>query len=616
MLDPLSALAYISRAAAYRQRGQTDLALGDLQHALRMDPGNWRLFQERALTHRALGNASLAVADLDQAIRLNPASADLIHERGRAHQLQGNLELAFEDFGAAIGADPAFALAYDSRGSLLAQRGQFDQALDDFAEAIRRDADLGSAYLNRAAVWSRMGRFDRAVADCDAAIERNPEMGSAHLARGGVHAEQGAYEAARADFSRAVQLDPANAAAYRLRGQTALRCGDHARALADLDESLRLGPNTAATLFLRGTAYAALGRHDEALADLNQAVLLDPRYTTAYCNQRAVVHAGRGEYELALADYGITLQIDPTNVTALTGREQVVHALQARPAAEPPRPRKKPGGTTQIRLGQVTQEQPALAQAEAEKPPSEIPDQDDEPLTPTDDVLLEGDPERSTEAPPPQGETAPDVAVDPPAAAEEGGERPHGPVEARVAKVKRDAEMRERAMLWAAMRDKFKKADEAAAEKERKEHTPRERGQLGLSRRGLLLVAAALSVLALVGGGTYFLFFMERDIKVTAADVCKEYNANASAAAQRYKGRFAQVTGKLAVQTTKNDTQQIIMEGGESGGHIEFTLRPDDAKAVKAGQEVTLRGRLSARKDPEGKETTLLLSNCNLVKAR
>ena len=171
-------------------------------------------------------------------------------------------------------------------------------------------------------------------------------------------------------------------------------------------------------------------------------------------------------------------------------------------------------------------------------------------------------------------------------------------------------------MLWAAMRDKFKKADEAAAEKERKQHTPRERGRLGLSRRGLLLGAAALAVLALVGGGAYFLFFMERDIQVTAADVCKEYNANATAAAQKYRGRFVQVTGKLAAQTTKNNTQQLIMEGGEGEGHIEFTLRPDDAKAVKAGQDVTLRGRLSPRKDPEGKDTTLLLSNCNLVKAR
>jgi tetratricopeptide (TPR) repeat protein len=438
-----------------------------------------------------------------------------------------------------------------------------------------------------------MGRLDLAIADCDAALEREPALASAYLVRGRIHLEQGDYQAAAADFAQALELDPACAAAYLLRGQTAWKRGDLPAAIADFTESLRLQPNDAQTLFLRGSVYGVLGKDEAALADLNQAVLRDLQYTAAYCAQRAIVHAAREEYEAALADYGIVLHIDPTNVTALNGREHVLLAIQDRDK------RKHMAATTQVaRLNKETQEMPAEAIEEAvEDYEGDVELIPDEPAPPT-----EGEPA-----------TAEDPAETPPISNDatskgDKGEKPHGPIEARAAKIRRDAEMQERAARWALMRERFNKEDTEKQQKKRKE--TKESKTVGSKSNKRLVLAIVGVVVLLLGGGAAIFFVLNRETKVTADEVYAEFSKNNAAANERFKGKFIQIRGKLTTFTTEKKVEQLIFEGGgDVKWHIVVPGGPQ-TKELKAGQEVTIRGRLMPRKE----DADLQIGNCTIVK--
>ena len=116
----------------------------------------------------------------------------------------------------------------------------------------------------------------------------------------------------------------------------------------------------------------------------------------------------------------------------LNGREQIAQAIRDREK------RKDAAATTIVRrLDKETQEMPADADMEL-KPEAE-----------EDIELIPDEP-----APTPPEEPAVAKAETPPPANEETkeGERPQGPIEARAAKMRRDAEMQERAARWALMR--------------------------------------------------------------------------------------------------------------------------------------------------------------------
>lgn len=235
---------------------------------------------------------------------------------------------------------------------------------------------------------------------------------------------------------------------------------------------------------------------------------------------------------------------------------------------------------------------------------------DDVELTPSAKMVLLGD--AAAPAPAPAGETAPDKAVDPPG---EGPPRepqkPVGPLEARAAKQAREAEMAERAAKWAAIRAKFNQADQAAVRKEKEEaKEARARRPAG---RVVLMAAAALAAVGLVGGGAYLLFFAERDVPVTAAQLYDEFDKDNAGANQRYKGKFLQIKGKLGTFTVKNREQFTFDPPAENHWHIEFYPRAQDAKEMKAGQDIILRGRLNPRK---GGDENLLVGNCTLVNSK
>lgn len=92
----------------------------------------------------------LAIADLDEALRLMPNSAVILNDRGFARLRMGQLEAAQADYDAALRIDPATVFSLFGRGLVKARRGDKISAQRDFDAARRLQPDVE-------AVFARLG---------------------------------------------------------------------------------------------------------------------------------------------------------------------------------------------------------------------------------------------------------------------------------------------------------------------------------------------------------------------------------------------------------------------------------------------------------------------------
>ncbi len=133
----------------------------------------------------------LALADLNQAIRLDPNLATAFNNRGTVDSDKGQLDTALADYSQAIRLDPNLATAFNNRGTVDSDKGQLDTALADYSQAIRLDPNLEKAFYNRGCVYNDKGQYDAAIADFDQAIRLKPNFSDAFNNRGAAHDAKG-----------------------------------------------------------------------------------------------------------------------------------------------------------------------------------------------------------------------------------------------------------------------------------------------------------------------------------------------------------------------------------------------------------------------------------------
>jgi tetratricopeptide (TPR) repeat protein len=167
-----SALAM--RAHIYSALGQYDLAIADLDQALRLDPSEaLAIYTARALVHFFKRDYDRAIADFDRALALNPRDADLTEVRGRAYAMKGDYVRALADYEAALRLQPNDWSAIGNRGLAHLRLGNYDQAIADLNRAL---------YLKPDWAWAREG-LREALAAKQAVAQRRPETGAPVLAR-------------------------------------------------------------------------------------------------------------------------------------------------------------------------------------------------------------------------------------------------------------------------------------------------------------------------------------------------------------------------------------------------------------------------------------------------
>jgi tetratricopeptide (TPR) repeat protein len=214
---PELAFAYHNRGLAYARKGQNDLAIQDLEHAIKLDPKTptrvlAKAFVNRGIAYDGQGQFDRAIQDYDQAIKLNPKEANAFYNRGNSFRYKGLLDRAIQNYAAAIQINPDYTMALTNRGVVYAAQKNFERAIQDFNEVIKRNAGdpRGRAcpFYNRGLSYAAEGQYDRAISDYDQAINLRPDFAMAFYFRGMAKRKKGDATGGNSDIARAKQLDP------------------------------------------------------------------------------------------------------------------------------------------------------------------------------------------------------------------------------------------------------------------------------------------------------------------------------------------------------------------------------------------------------------------------
>lgn len=220
-------IAHVGRGLARQDKGEIDLAMADMNDAIRFNPDDALAYSNRGILWREKHDVDRAIADFTQAIRINAVPRSDIGGDGHVN-------------------------VYTNRGLAYMAKGDLDLALSDFDEAIRRDRNDIQAYFFRSKVHEARHDVDRVIADLNQAIRLDPELMQAYYLRADARVQR--YKSSNASAAKE----------------------DLEFAIADYSSVIRLGPEQAVVFHDRGIAWKLYGNTDRAVADFMEAVRLNP----------------------------------------------------------------------------------------------------------------------------------------------------------------------------------------------------------------------------------------------------------------------------------------------------------------------------------------------------
>ncbi|MBD2622192.1 tetratricopeptide repeat protein [Microcystis flos-aquae FACHB-1344] len=201
------AFLYVIRGGYYSLQKKYELALADLNKAMKLNPNYALAYSGRGELYYYQKKYELALADFNKAIELDSKLAEAYSNRGLLYSYQQKYELALADWNKAIDINPNLAEAYTNRGGLYSDQQKYELALADFNKAIKVNSNYDKAYLGRGFLYYYQQKYELALADFNKAIEINPNFDKAYLLRGFLYHYQQKYELALADYNKAIELN-------------------------------------------------------------------------------------------------------------------------------------------------------------------------------------------------------------------------------------------------------------------------------------------------------------------------------------------------------------------------------------------------------------------------
>lgn len=294
--------------ASTKQRPSDTLQarLDSLNERIKKEPDNADLYAERAQVKQKQGRLDVAIDDIERALRIDSTRSELHRIKGELHFQKQEVKPSLEHYRKAVALNGENTDALIGLGDLFLATRDHQSAIDYANEALKVDEHLTRPYIIKGLVHQRTGDTTKAISSLQTAVELDPESHSGFLQLGYLMAAQD-RDIAIDYYNTASRLEPRDPRPLYNKGIYLQRHGRPDRAietykeLIDIDSGyvdayyniafihlehkeayrkgiewfdkvLELTPRYHQALYNRGLCYEKLGKRDSAIRNYRNAL--------------------------------------------------------------------------------------------------------------------------------------------------------------------------------------------------------------------------------------------------------------------------------------------------------------------------------------------------------
>ena len=258
--------------------GQYELAEGEFQKAVQLDPTNDRAYTELASAEEHLNKLEQAEETYRLVIHVRPQYPGGYLQMGAFYLRQQQAEKAIDMFSRAIALAPDSYRGYSNLGAAYSYQAKYTDAIQPLQQSIAIRPTF-AAYNNLGTAYLRLRRFPDAIGAYQAGLKLDESqyavwgsLADAYHYSGDKAASKAAYEKAVLLATKQLDVNPKDG---EVNGDIADYCamlGNRKDALAFLDQSLRWGQGDKDLLFNAAVVYQDLGESAVALEWLKKSL--------------------------------------------------------------------------------------------------------------------------------------------------------------------------------------------------------------------------------------------------------------------------------------------------------------------------------------------------------
>ncbi|MCB0477486.1 MAG: tetratricopeptide repeat protein [Crocinitomicaceae bacterium] len=284
MIDPF-ALEKYNMGIHEMNKNNFNKAVEWFSEAYKIDSKYKKSLLQRGRAYRQLGQKDKAIADLELYIKEGDSTDIAEYEIGRMHfddKEWGDAEKRFE---AAILKNNKIAKYYYYKGVCRLTEKDLEGAITQFNKTLELDKQYAYAYNDRASAYMRMEKYDDAIRDYRKAVSVDAEFALSYNNMGTAYRRSQKFEDAVKAYSEAIRLSKDNYISLNNRGNAYYSLGQYDKALADFDAALKIKSDYAMALSNKASVYIKWEKWEDAVKFCDDAIKYNEDIMQAYFNR-------------------------------------------------------------------------------------------------------------------------------------------------------------------------------------------------------------------------------------------------------------------------------------------------------------------------------------------
>ncbi len=270
---------YVTLARVHNGKGQYNLALQEIQQALKLEPRDPDALLGEAAVYASMGQEDKAESTYKKAAALRPQRWDGYYELGVFYYQQRQFTNAAAEFERVLEMTPDNAMAHATLGGMMQLLGKDAEAEKHLKHSIELQPSY-AAYTNLGALYYKERRWAESVVMTRKALEINSHdwraWSNLGLAYEWLNRKNEAEEAYRKELARLEEIAKISADDADVQAELGLiysKSKLREKAVPRIEAALALAPDNPAILSTAGEAYDNLGDRSRALELVKKALL-------------------------------------------------------------------------------------------------------------------------------------------------------------------------------------------------------------------------------------------------------------------------------------------------------------------------------------------------------